>query len=125
VDADVLLVEGAGGLLSPLGVGFNALNLIQELNAEIVIAGRNRIGIINHTLLTVACLESHRCRTWKFALMGGNLDPSSESNLEALADCLREGSERIHSIPEFARFDETSAAAAAASCRPVLERLFG
>jgi dethiobiotin synthetase len=122
---DVLLVEGAGGLLSPLGIGFNALTLIQEFKPEVLIAGRNRIGIINHALLTIACLESHRLHSWKFALMGGNQDPSSATNHETLMDCVDGGSERVHSIPEFDRFDETNAPAIAASCSPVLDRLFG
>jgi dethiobiotin synthetase len=124
-NAEVLLVEGAGGLLSPLGTGFNALTLIQELSPEILVAGRNRIGIINHALLTIACLESHRLPAWKFALMGGNLDPSSATNHEALVDCVKGASARIHSIPEFDRFDEINARSMAASCGPVLGRLFG
>jgi dethiobiotin synthetase len=123
--ADVLLVEGAGGLLSPLGIGFNALSLVQELNSELLIAGRNRIGIINHALLTIACLESNRLHSWKFALMGGNQDPSSATNHETLMDCVDGGSDRVHSIPEFDRFDEINAPAMAASCSPVLDRLFG
>ena len=59
---DILLVEGAGGLLTPLGTGFNAVNLIQDLGAEVLIAGRNRLGIINHALLAIACLKSQQDR---------------------------------------------------------------
>jgi dethiobiotin synthetase len=63
-EAPVLLVEGAGGLLAPLGEGFDALKLIQRLAAskselsQAIVVARNALGTINHTLLTVQALRS-------------------------------------------------------------------
>jgi dethiobiotin synthase len=55
---DVLLVEGAGGLLAPLGEGFSALDLIEHLDCETIIVAANRLGTINHTRLTIQALEA-------------------------------------------------------------------
>jgi dethiobiotin synthase len=56
---DCLLVEGAGGLLVPLGEGYSILDLIRGLQCEVLIVARNQLGILNHTLLTVRALQ-HR-----------------------------------------------------------------
>jgi dethiobiotin synthetase len=53
---DVVLVEGAGGLLSPLGTDFNSRDLICALRAAPVIVGPNQLGVINHILLTLEAL---------------------------------------------------------------------
>ena len=54
---DLLLVEGAGGLLAPLGEGYSVLDLIGRLRGEVVVVARNRLGVLNHTLLTVRALQ--------------------------------------------------------------------
>ena len=59
----VLLVEGAGGLLAPLGEGLTARELIARLHCDTLIVARNRLGTINHTLLTVEALQSKRLRS--------------------------------------------------------------
>jgi dethiobiotin synthase len=53
---DFVLIEGAGGLLSPLGEGFNARDLIVRLNATPLIVCPNRLGAVNQTLLTIGAL---------------------------------------------------------------------
>lgn len=50
---DILLIEGAGGLLVPLKEGYFVLDLIKDLNAEVIIVSRLGLGTINHTLLTL------------------------------------------------------------------------
>ena len=51
--ADVLVVEGVGGLLVP----FNALHCVRDLAVElglpVVVAARPGLGTINHSLLTI------------------------------------------------------------------------
>lgn len=51
-----LLIEGAGGLMAPLNKNEFAIDLIQKLNASVIIVSRNYIGSINHSLLTAAML---------------------------------------------------------------------
>jgi dethiobiotin synthetase len=52
-----LLVEGSGGLLVPLGEDYRVMDLIARLRCEVIVVARNRLGTINHTLLTVECLQ--------------------------------------------------------------------
>lgn len=56
--ADLLLIEGAGGLCCPLSNSTSVADLAQQLNAPIVIVAANRLGVINHTLLTVEVARS-------------------------------------------------------------------
>ena len=53
---DVLLVEGAGGLLSPLGGDFDSGDLLAALDALPVVVAMNRLGAVNHVLLTLKAL---------------------------------------------------------------------
>jgi dethiobiotin synthetase len=53
---DVVLIEGAGGLLSPLGVNFNSRDVIAATGATPVIVAPNKLGVINHLLLTLEAL---------------------------------------------------------------------
>jgi len=53
---DALLVEGAGGLLSPLGENFDSSDLIAALGAMPIIVAPNRLGVVNHVLLTLEAL---------------------------------------------------------------------
>lgn len=50
---DVLLVEGAGGLLVPLAEDYLVADLIKDLEAEVIIVSRLGLGTINHSLLTI------------------------------------------------------------------------
>jgi dethiobiotin synthetase len=56
VKCEHLVIEGAGGLLVPLGEGFSALDLIKRTRADVVVVAANRLGVINHTLLTMGAL---------------------------------------------------------------------
>src|SRR6516225_1680307 len=52
-----LLVEGSGGLLVPLGEDYTVRDLIARLNCEVIVVSRNKLGTINHTLLTLHALK--------------------------------------------------------------------
>ena len=56
---DVLVVEGAGGLLSPLGENFDSRDLIVALRAIPIIVAPNRLGVVNHVLLTLEVLQKN------------------------------------------------------------------
>ena len=53
------LVEGAGGVMSPLGEGFTNLDLIVALGAKPVLVAGTYLGTISHTL---TALEAMRVR---------------------------------------------------------------
>lgn len=57
---DVLLVEGAGGLLCPLTETDTMADLAAELRCPLLIVARPGLGTINHTLLTVDVARRYR-----------------------------------------------------------------
>jgi len=89
---DVLLVEGSGGLLVPLSEGYTVADLIARLDCEIIVAARNRLGTINHTLLTVQALTSMgiaRGRISVALMSGAQRDASCRTNQQVLAKLLQ------------------------------------
>jgi dethiobiotin synthetase len=86
---ECLLIEGIGGLLVPLGEGFAVRDLIAKLGCEVVIVARNRLGTINHTLLTVDALQHIGILGLKSVLMSSQEgDFSARSNSRILAELL-------------------------------------
>lgn len=59
-----VLCEGAGGWLVPLRAGSTIADFAVELGWPVLVVARNKLGVLNHTLLTV---ESIRARGLKFA----------------------------------------------------------
>jgi dethiobiotin synthetase len=55
-----LLVEGVGGLLAPVTWDDDALDMIHSLNARVLVVAADRLGTINHTLLTLRVLRSEK-----------------------------------------------------------------
>jgi dethiobiotin synthetase len=55
---DVLVVEGAGGVLAPISEGFFFCDLIKAWDIPVIIVSKLGLGTINHTLLTNVFLQS-------------------------------------------------------------------
>jgi len=55
---DALIVEGAGGLLVPVTESETYATLFQRWSLDAVIVAANKLGVINHTRLTVASCRS-------------------------------------------------------------------
>lgn len=95
---DVVLVEGAGGLLSPLGVGFNARDLIVRLRATPVVVVPNRLGAVNQALLVLAALARAAARRAQVVLVTQlTPDASARANAALLAEHI--GRDRVHRLP--------------------------
>ena len=72
--ADVLVVEGAGGFRVPLAPGFDSADLAQTLGLPVVLVVGLRLGCINHALLTA---EAVRARGLRLAgWVGNSVDPT-------------------------------------------------
>lgn len=83
---DIVLVEGAGGLLVPLTREESFLDLAARLELPILVVARNVLGTINHTALTVI-VASQRCQVAGIILNTVSEetgDVSQASNSEAL-----------------------------------------
>jgi dethiobiotin synthetase len=50
--ADLLVVEGAGGLLVPIAGTFTFADLARRVDLPVLIVAANRLGTVNHTALT-------------------------------------------------------------------------
>jgi dethiobiotin synthetase len=49
---EMMLVEGMGGILTPILKDYFVTNLIKDMGLDVIVVTRSRIGTINHTLLT-------------------------------------------------------------------------
>ncbi len=58
--SDVVLVEGAGGLMSPLGEDEFVADLAYDLGFPLVVVARNALGTINHVLQTLIAAATFR-----------------------------------------------------------------
>ncbi len=113
--ADLVLVEGAGGLLSPLTWEITALDLIEALDAQALVIAPNRLGVINHTRLTLTALAMVEARTLGVILNDVRAeDASTSSNLAALRRvCPDIPALRVGHAPEPARLIDALAPALA------------
>jgi len=59
---DVLIAEGAGGLMVPLTVDALVLDLIAQSGLPALVVGRSALGTINHCLLTIDALQRRGIR---------------------------------------------------------------
>ena len=57
---DMLLVEGMGGIMTPILKDYYITNLIKEMKIPTVIVTRSKIGTVNHTLMTVKMCEKYK-----------------------------------------------------------------
>lgn len=55
---DVTLVEGAGGLLVPLVDRYSFADLARDLDIPVLVVVGSKLGALNHTLLTLHCIEA-------------------------------------------------------------------
>jgi dethiobiotin synthetase len=84
---EVLLVEGAGGLLSPLGENFNSRDLILALRATPIIVAPNKLGVVNHILLTLEALPKNLRAEAKIVLVSPpKPDAATATNAKLLAE---------------------------------------
>jgi dethiobiotin synthase len=102
---DLVLVEGAGGLLSPLGVDFNARHLISAWKATPIVVAVNKLGVVNHLLLTLEALSPTARNRARIVLMAPlRPDPSTALNPRTLANLTHQP---VFRLP---RFDRKTAA---------------
>lgn len=83
--ADVVVVEGAGGLLVPLGRRLDVVDIPARLALPVVLVVGLRLGCLNHALLSVALLQARGLRLAGW--IGNCIDPAMArvpQNLETL-----------------------------------------
>jgi len=87
---DVMLVEGIGGIMTPILKDYAIIDLIKDLEANTIIVTSSKIGTINHTIMTC-----NMCKNMKISVKGliiNNFDSTGypvsdlERDLSALTD---------------------------------------
>lgn len=87
---EVVIVEGAGGLLSPLGEDFDSRDLIRALNAIPIIVSPNKLGAVNQVRLVMEALPKQTARQARVVLVTQpKPDSASRSNLELLKEFVK------------------------------------
>lgn len=92
---NMLLIEGAGGLMVPLNDKRLVIDLIEKLNAEVIIVIKNYLGSINHSLLSIEALKRKNLKV-RGLIFNGEPNKASEeiilrhSGLPLLGSILQE-----------------------------------
>jgi dethiobiotin synthetase len=119
---DVLLIEGAGGLLSPLGENLNSRDLISVMRATPIIVALNKLGVVNHILLTLEALPKNIRQKAKIILMWPlKPDTATGSNIKLLKQFVPPG--KIQSLPWLGENIDTAAALRISQVRRILATL--
>jgi len=96
--SEVILVEGAGGLLSPLGGNFDSRDLLTALHATPLIVCPNRLGAVNQALLAIEALpKNFRARARVVLVSPPKPDAATASNAKLLAEFFE--AKRVYSMP--------------------------
>jgi dethiobiotin synthetase len=84
--ADVLLVEGAGGLLVPIADSVTWADLAARLRLPLLVVAANRLGTINHCALTARVAEGMGLAVLGFVLSSPDpvRDASADTNAAAV-----------------------------------------
>jgi dethiobiotin synthetase len=83
---DVVLVEGAGGLLAPLAGNRSMADLVVAIRAELIVATRPGLGTLNHTALTLEAAERRNIAVAGLVVVGWPSRPKvpERTNIERL-----------------------------------------
>ena len=78
---NILVIEGAGGLMVPLSEKELVIDLIEELQAEVVVIVRHYLGSINHSLLTLQALKQRKVPVTGIIISGAANEQSERAIL--------------------------------------------
>ena len=97
-DVDVLLLEGTGGLLVPLTWEWNVTDLAAALGARVLLVGADRLGTINHMLVTLSAVELSGLQLAGVVLSGPER-PDASTGRNAAAITRLNGISRVFTAP--------------------------
>ena len=74
---DLVIVEGIGGLMTPITQNYFVSNLISELDIDTIIVMGSKLGTVNHTLLTY-----EHCKQMRLKLKGFVINQTEPNGYE-------------------------------------------
>jgi len=84
-----VVFEGCGGLLTPWGEGYDATDFMCALKCRAVLVAPNRLGVLNHVLLSVSHLRQRGIPCVAVVCMGVDRpDDSAATNAPILAELI-------------------------------------
>jgi dethiobiotin synthetase len=85
-----VIVEGVGGWLVAIRSDYFVSDLAVEMKLPVLVVAQNRLGCLNHTMLTVRSVEGHGLRCLGVALVGapGTNDIAAATNADILKKIL-------------------------------------
>ncbi|MFN5352241.1 MAG: dethiobiotin synthase [Alphaproteobacteria bacterium] len=60
--ADFQIIEGAGGVMTPINHNQTMLDLIKELQSEVILVSNNYLGMLSHTLTSLNALKASKIK---------------------------------------------------------------
>lgn len=83
---DFVVVEGVGGWLVPIRADYFVSDLAQEMALPVLVVALNRLGCLNHTMLTVQSIAAHglACLAVSLNQPVGSVDIASNTNADIL-----------------------------------------
>ena len=81
-----VLVEGVGGIAVPIRADYDFRDLAREIGLHVIVVAANRLGVLNHTRLTVEAIRSAGLQCSLIALNSVQSEPdiSQVTNLSLL-----------------------------------------
>ncbi len=96
---DIVLVEGVGGWYAPLDSENTMADLAERLQLPVILVVENKLGALNHTLLTLEAIAkrgltchgiilNHREEEWNLATLTNRRQLEQHSNVPILAELI-------------------------------------
>ncbi|MFL2568468.1 MAG: dethiobiotin synthase [Gammaproteobacteria bacterium] len=67
-NSDLTIIEGAGGLCSPLAPDGYNIDLIRKVKVPTVLVAKDEIGVINNVILSISMLEKYKIKVLAIVL---------------------------------------------------------
>jgi dethiobiotin synthetase len=83
---DCVLVEGVGGWLVPIRADYFVSDLAREMKLPVLVVAQNRLGCLNHSMLTISSIRKHKLKCAGLVLNNPNglTDIAVSSNQDIL-----------------------------------------
>lgn len=113
-----LIIETAGGLMSPINESQTVLDLVKHLNLPVILVVGYYLGSINHTMLTLNVLQQHQIPLLGLAFSGHEV---AHSKSFILQNCK---APELFSLPFVEEVNTAAVQQLAQHIKPVLETHF-
>ncbi len=95
---DLLVIEGAGGILSPISATMTVADLAQYVSYPVILVAIHRLGMINQILLSIEALQQRGLKLAAVIINQGPSEPAKDSGV-LLSDSLWLLKKFCHDLP--------------------------